>query len=313
MKIAFVGKGGSGKTTSAALFAQYSSTRVPTLLVDADINVNLPSLLHVAPPKSLSDTDVAFHVRKLLIGKNGLIKDPKDFKKSTPPARGSTIIRLSRDGVSQLKDFIVAINNQLDLATVGTYTGDGVGTSCYHNNLAILENILSHTDDRQAMVVVDMVAGTDAFASTLHAQFDMLVVVVEPTQKSISVYENFLELAIAAGVENRVFALFNKVQDQDDRDFLAESISKEKVLGTLPLSRHIALVDKGREKLGISQLEENSKTVFEEIYDEVARREVSPDERLKKLWDLHKKYVAQEYVTARHGDLSSQIDLEFRY
>ena len=37
--------------------------------------------------------------------------------------------------------------------------------------------------DQEAVVIVDMVAGVDAFASSLHAQFDMLLLVVESTKK----------------------------------------------------------------------------------------------------------------------------------
>ncbi|MDD2745718.1 MAG: ATP-binding protein, partial [Candidatus Gracilibacteria bacterium] len=48
MKIAFVGKGGSGKTTLAASFTRFlRSKKLFTIAIDADINVGLASALGI--------------------------------------------------------------------------------------------------------------------------------------------------------------------------------------------------------------------------------------------------------------------------
>lgn len=35
--------------------------------------------------------------------------------------------------------------------------------------------------------------------------------------------------------------------------------------------------------------------------------------RLKKIWELHKKYVSQEFIKERFGDLTNQIDKDFYF
>ncbi len=48
MRIAFLGKGGAGKTTTAAGFIRYVAKLYPYVLaVDADVNAHLKGALHV--------------------------------------------------------------------------------------------------------------------------------------------------------------------------------------------------------------------------------------------------------------------------
>ncbi len=313
MKIAFLGKGGSGKTSMSGLFSLYAAAKYPTLVIDADINVNLPLLLDAAVPPSLSDSDNALTIKERLIGSNQLIGSAAEFKKSTPPGKGSNLIYLDRVGDSILSEYVSMVGDSLSIGAVGTYEDDGIGTSCYHNNLAILENILSHTDDSGGVMVVDMVAGTDAFASTLHAQFDMLVVCIEPTLKSIDVYKKFAGLARAAGVEESVRVVLNNVESEEDIEFIAGHIGISESLGVLYHSKHLVRVDRGQEKLSIDLLEPDNKRVFKGILSALEESSIDPDAKLQKLWQLHEKYVRQEYVKLRHGDLTSQIDDSFSF
>ena len=53
MKIAFVGKGGSGKTTLSALFARHlAAAGAPVVAVDADINQHLGVALGLSEAES---------------------------------------------------------------------------------------------------------------------------------------------------------------------------------------------------------------------------------------------------------------------
>ena len=197
MRIAFVGKGGSGKTTLSALFIKNINKKYPVLAIDADLNMHLGSLLgfEIALPveKHISHPAAATAIKKYLKGKNGRIKEAAHFRKTTPPTADSGFIFLTDSNNPILKEFGVG-DEKLRMLAVGTYDTEEIGASCYHNNLSILENILSHLVDTEGVVVADMVAGVDAFANTLHAQFDMLVLTVEPTKRGVEVFAQYKNL-----------------------------------------------------------------------------------------------------------------------
>lgn len=313
MKIAFVGKGGSGKTTVSSLFAQYLSYSQPVLGIDADINMHMAKLFDVEYDKStfISEKQPSELIRTYLRGNNKLISSNAYFKKSTPPGDGSQLVNIRKSKDWFMSEFSRRVTDNLSTVVVGTYSEEGIASSCYHNNLAILENLLSHmTDD--GSVVVDMVAGTDAFASTLFAQFDALFFVAEPTTRSLAVYNQYEALASKGGVLDRLFVVGNKVEDDEDKEFIASQVNG-RLVATLSRSKQIMLIDKGRAKIDAASLSESDKATLESIKKTAEVHTMSAQERLPLLWDLHKVYVGQSYVKDKFGDLTSQIDTLFKY
>jgi len=316
MRIAFVGKGGSGKTTSAALFSKFLAEQKQgnILSIDADINVHLPELLtgyEFNENSFLSHPESSKSIKNFLIGNNkGL--NLKNFKKTTPPTNKSSLICLDDFNNPILDEFSVN-SGGINVMAVGTYSQDSIGTSCYHNNLAILENILTHTIDKNATIIVDMVAGTDAFASSLHAQFDLIIFVVEPTRRGTGVLRDYERLAKSAGVDNSLFVMGNKVHSEEDKNFLKDNISKDKLLGFLYSSDYLNERDKKGGLIQFDKLEVENKEVFKTIFEKLSNNLQDPNKRLKRIHELHKKYVAQLSITERFGDLTGQIDEKFKF
>lgn len=202
MRIAFVGKGGAGKSTLAASFALYlaKNTTKPVVVVDADLNIHAPELLGLGKlsfEKHLSHPETTKIIKKWLIGDNH-INDLAVIRKTTPPTKKSNIIKITNINNSPLANFGLSKDN-LCVFAVGTYQDNEIGASCYHNNLAIFESILNHLDDKNGYLVSDMVAGVDSFAGTLHAQFDLVCFVAEPTKKGIEVFNSYMSLAEKLG------------------------------------------------------------------------------------------------------------------
>ncbi len=315
MKIAFVGKGGSGKTTASSLFAQYQSESRQTLAVDADINMHMAKLLSNEQPikeRLISEKGPSEAIRIYLRGDNIRISTNAHFKKSTPPGSGSNLVNITDPHDWLVNTYGQKITDSLSLITVGSYSEEGVASSCYHNNLSVLENVLSHTTDH-GVIVADMVAGTDAFASTLFSQFDMLVFVVEPTTRSVAVLEQYQGLAKHSGVADKLFVIANKVENDEDYAFLESKIGVDKLVGSISRSSHLLRVDKGQEALEIRALDKEDQKVFMALAELLEKSAIPMQKRLPKLWDLHKIYVNQGFVKDRFGDLTTQIDSNFRY
>ncbi len=329
MRIAFMGKGGSGKTTMSCLFAlslceKNNNGRLsPVALFDADINAHVHGLLGIERLSSdnhLSNPKIANQIRNWLKGGNDM-PNIDAFRKTTPPTRKSNLIRLSelRTASSRLSRLSAEtpLAGNLSVFTVGTYEGADIGSGCYHNNLSILENILSHADDSDGCIIADMVAGTDAFAGTLHSQFDLVCLVVEPTMRSVEVYRQYESLAKEAGVIDSLMVVANKVRNDQDMQFISQNIPQDRLIGIFNDDAHIREHDQRGGALDFSRIEDQNKELFYHIkkildgrganYAELAA------ERLARLHALHAKYISQPSIRSRFGDLSGQIDRDFTF
>jgi CO dehydrogenase maturation factor len=314
MRTAFVGKGGSGKSTLAALFIDYLKEQEKQFLaVDADINQHLAELIDADFKGGLavSSDENSKKVRKYVKGDNPRIEDESNIVKSTPPGRGSNFIELNEE--NKILSYLATEYGDNWFMHIGTYEKEGIGASCYHTSLTSFENILSHLKlEEDEWLVSDMVAGTDAFANTLHAQFDLIVLVVEPTPEGIKVYEQYKELSQEAGVFENVAVVGNKVDCKHDREYLEENIHSD-ILGYLPRKSEIKMARQQHNSIGLELLNPDEKELFEKIAKTTELRKVEPDERLDKLKKIHLKVSEKQYIKDACGDVKTQIDEEFSW
>ncbi len=230
MKVAFVGKGGSGKTTLAALFSRYlaaSSPAAPPLVLDADINQHLAAALGMAEDEAVLLPALGDHLAEIkdyLRGGNPRISSAAAMVKTTPPGRGSRLLRVAE--ANPLYDRLVRQVGGVRLAVTGPFAADDLGVACYHSKVGAVELLLNHlVDEPGEYVVVDMTAGADAFASGLFTRFDLTVLVCEPTVRSVGVYRQYAGYARDYGV--RLAVVGNKVDDDTDVDFLREQVGDD--------------------------------------------------------------------------------------
>lgn len=304
MRVAFTGKGGSGKSTLCALFIEHLRTSSETVLaIDADINIHLGSLIGAVTENrgALSTTENVALIRQQLAGTNP-VATAERFVKTTPPGRGSNRVRIEASDPI-IENHTVALDATTFFAHVGTYESADIGSSCYHVNLGILENVLSHLEDDDAWIVCDMVAGTDAFSNTLHAQFDAIVVVVEPTPESISVACRYRDLATEAGTADVLFFVGNKIDNSDDLAYL------EGELGTALHScvPSILGLRRARQQSRRPMLDHvGERIVFKGIENAARTTAMSPDRRWSLLRNIHFRLAQEEWVRNTYGDITDQ-------
>lgn len=312
MKIAFVGKGGSGKSTMSSLFITYLHNKVgaEVLALDADLNMNLAGLLGVNFPadKYLSDLKNAAEFRKFLKGNNTLIRDENAFLPTTPPGLGSNLITAVNDRNLDPYAVLVGQNPPLNLVTVGTYVAEEIGQACYHTNLFAVENLLTHLSlPKNNWVVADMVAGTDAFSYSLHLQFDAIILIAEPTPESAEVCRLYFGLAKEAGIEKLVHIIANKIEDADDLDFIRKVTGREP-LGVVPAMPSLRKFRQKGGSVTADLLTDNLVTLFKEVMAASAKANPDEEARYKMLRELHYKLCSQYWVVSGYGE-----DVAYQY
>ncbi|OII62567.1 ATP-binding protein [Streptomyces sp. CC53] len=316
MKIAFVGKGGSGKTTLSSLFIRHlAATGDPVVAIDADINQHLGTALGLDEDEAASLPSMGGHlplIKDYLRGANPRISSADAMIKTTPPGAGSRLLRVHEDNAvhAACGRPVTLDPGAVTLMVTGTFTEADLGVACYHSKVGAVELYLNHlVDGAGEYVVVDMTAGSDSFASGLFTRFDMTFLVAEPTRKGVSVYRQYKAYAQDFGVALKVVG--NKVQGQDDVDFLRAEVGDD-LLATVAHSGWVRSAEKGR-PAPFAALEEEVRTALSELKAaaDAAYKHRDWERYTRQMVHFHLRN-ARSWGSAKAGvDLAEQVDPDF--
>jgi CO dehydrogenase maturation factor len=230
MKIAITGKGGVGKTTLTALIAQgCADDGRQVLAVDAD------------PSPCLA----------------GALGFPDELRKQLSPISEMDDLILERTGArkGQIGGFFT-INPRVDdiperfsvlhrgvrLLEMGSVETGGSGCICPEAAMlkTLFTNLMFRKDE---ILLLDMYAGVEHLGRATVDFVDAMVIVVEPTRRSLGTAAQIKKLANDIGL-NRIYLVGNKVRNADEIEFLKSETPQIPVLGFLPADLAVQEADR---------------------------------------------------------------------
>lgn len=199
--IAFSGKGGTGKTTIAALSIRFITEEVQktVLAVDADPNSSLGLELGVELSGTIADI------------REDVLKKKVDF----PPGMSKETY------IDYCIEESIIERNGFDLLTMGR--PEGPKCYCYVNNL--LRKYLDGAANDYPFVVIDNEAGMEHLSRRTTNDVDILFVVAEPTLVGISSVERIIKITEELPITVRQKAIvLNRVHGNNVSEKIRERV-----------------------------------------------------------------------------------------
>ena len=230
MKIAVSGKGGVGKTTLTALLAQVLADRGRQVLaVDADPSPCLAGALGFP-----DDLRAQLHP---IAEMDALIEERTGAK---PGTVGGFFTLNPR--VDDIPERFSVLHRGVRLLEMGSVELGGSGCIC--PEAAMLKTLFTHLLFRKDdVLLLDMYAGVEHLGRATVDFVDAMLIVVEPTRRSLGTAVQIKKLATDIGLK-RLYLVGNKVRNEDEAKFLQAETPGLPVLGFLPADLQVQEADR---------------------------------------------------------------------
>lgn len=230
MKLAITGKGGVGKTTLTALLAQtYADQGRQVLAVDVDPSPCLAGALGF-PPELRAQLKPVAEMDALIEERTG----------AKPGTVGGFFTLNPR--VDDIPERFSVLHRGVRLLELGSVDLGGSGCICPES--AMLKTLFTHLLFRKDdILLLDMYAGVEHLGRATVDFVDAMLVVVEPTRRSLGTAAQIKKLANDIGLM-RLYLVGNKVRNDEEAEFLETETPDLPLLGYLPADLKVQEADR---------------------------------------------------------------------
>ncbi|MFX0058405.1 MAG: AAA family ATPase [Candidatus Hodarchaeota archaeon] len=266
MKIAVAGKGGVGKTLVAGTLARFfANDEFKVLAIDNDSAMNLSYTLGI--DSNVKSKIVPISEMKTLIEERTTVK-----------GAGAGVYNINPE-VSDIPDkFKVSGPDGLQLLVLGGIEEPATGCLCPENALirTLLYNLFVKRDE---VIIVDFEAGLEHLGRGTAKGIDIMLVITEPSQKSLDLCFKIIDLSKKLGIIN-IYLVANKIIEDSQLEIINKRIRKWEIplYHSIPFDPDIGKADlngispldfnpNSKAIKSINTLYEKLKTLKEQVFD----------------------------------------------
>lgn len=254
MKIAISGKGGVGKSTFAAgLALTLAKKGGKVLALDADPDANLAAALGIPSEQQKLIVPISRQI-ELIEERTGVKVD-----------QYGKVFKLNPE-VSDIADTYAFNHNGVSLLVLGAIKTGGGGCACPESTFirALVNDLVLFKNET---LIMDMEAGIEHLGRATAQGVDVMIVVVEPGQRSIDCATTVVRMSKEIGIKKLMFVL-NKVASKEDEDFIRKALPGQEIIAVFPYSSSIRNADRDGVSV-LDVLDEELSSKFDDVINKI--------------------------------------------